>query len=93
MKKFDEQEIRHFYEPHPQIYGSQMLSPPLDLVIVANSLNGRSMSVYEAESKLAAANKEGRLIVNAEKGHICLEMPINDKPYDAGHTFIIIKFH
>jgi hypothetical protein len=92
MREFDSQKPREFYDPHPLIFGTQMCSPPSGIVSAAQKLSGKTLSVGEAQNILVGKLEEGKLIVKPEKNCICLEVAYNDKPYDAGHTFILIKF-
>ncbi len=93
MKDFDQREIRQFYDPHPLVYGSKSCSPPIEASLAAKELDGQSMSVYEAEGKLAAAiKKAGVLKIKPEKNCISLEVAYENRPYDEGHTFTLIKF-
>lgn len=93
LREFDFQQVREFYDPHPLTYGGQFCSPPLEIAIVVGALNGRSMSVYEAEGRLATALKEGnRLRVDTDENYIELQVTYKGLPYDSGHTFKLIKF-
>lgn len=79
-------DVKTFFDPHPGFAGATIPIPEA-VKKVANGLNGKSMTLREAVTKILLVT-EGTVAVNDDYGFITLELEDNG----ATHGFRVIRF-